>query len=320
MAIRISPTSTSLNTSGYLHGKDVIGTIRSGSITPDFCSKDIPGTCLSNIPAFAYLSDQYDRYRNDSRSFIYVVPTGGTLTAKLIDNTTGTEYAINSSTYGTYFSTGTLKSNVWGFILRWYNVANTLGYGVYKVNIVITNSTGTELTNYTTPCFDLKPYRCDDVHGTVKISTWQSGYLQDGFDYRGILWTDRVGQFVYKARGSWPQELRWYGRVTETAPTYVNDTIQDSNRNEIQVQSQLVKNYTLRLDHIYECLTQPFLTDSFLSGEIYISDYNTNAVSLYNQVRVNPLDITERTNFPMTRNEYFSIDLEQFRKATLKRH
>lgn len=320
MAIRITPSSSSLNTSNYLHGKEVFSTIKSSSLTPDFCSIDIPGTCLSHVPAFAYLSDEYDRYRNDIRSFIYVVPTGGTVTATLINNVTGTTYALNSSTYGDYFSTGTLKSGVWGFILRWYRVADVIGYGQFKVNIVIANSSATTVFDYTTPCFDLKPWRCDDVHGTVKISTWQSGYLQDGFDYRGIFWSEQVGTFKIKGHSSWPQELRWYGALRPTKPTYVNDTIQDSNRNEVQVQSQIVKNYTLTLDNIYECLTEPFLTDTFLSGEIYVSDYNTNAVSKYNMVRVNPLDITERANFPMTRNEFFRIDLEQFKKSTIKRY
>lgn len=321
MAIRVTPTVTSLNTAAHLHGKIQVSSVKSGSLAGTQCAKDIPGSCRSHVPAFAYLSDENDDYRNDIRSFIYEVPTGATIVGKLIDTLTSTEYTITDNTYGYFYNTGTIKANTWGFILRWFAVADTLGYGVYQFNVTITNSSATELTNYTSPCFDLKPWTCDDSHGTVKISTEQKGYIVDGFDYRGISYFfETAGGLGQTNKTSWPQELRWYGKLTPVKPTYVNDTIQDSNRNEVQVQSQIIKNYSLRLDYIYECLSEPFLTDMFLSGEIYISDYNTNNVNLYDFVRVNPVDISARENFPMSKNEFFTIDLEQYQKSTLKRH
>lgn len=326
MAIRVALTSSSTNTSGYLHGKDEVSAIDTRTVAPEYCTKDLPGSCGLHVPAFAYLTDESDTYRNDFRSFIYEVPTGATITAKLIDTISGTEYTITDNTYGQLFATGTVKTNVWAFILKWYNVADNIGYSVFKFNVTITNSSATELTNYTTPCFNLQPYTCDDSHETVKITTWQKGYIVDGFDYRGldyllVLPSSGGSPFLTGVfKDTWPQEFRWYGRFYPEKPTYVNDTIQDSNRNEIQVQSQIVENYVLRLDHIYGCLTEPFLKDQFLAGEIYVSDYNTNAVDKYDMVRVNPVDIAERTNFPMTKNEYFTINLEQFKKATLKRH
>ena len=324
MAIRVTPTSSSLNTSGYLHGVDTVKAIRSGVLGDTTCTLSLLGACQRDIPAFAYTADELDEYRNDFRSFIYQVPTGATVIATLTaisPNGTETDYTITDDTYGNLFTTGTVKSGVWAFILRWYNVADTLGYGCYKFNVTIVNSAATELTNYTTPCFDLKPWSCEASHRTVKITTHQRGYIVNGFDYRGIQYGFTFsGGLGATQKTSWPQELRWYGRFYPTTPTYINETVQDSFRNEQQLQSQYVENYTLRLDHLYSELSSPFFRDSFLAGEIYISNYWYNDVEHYDHIRVNPKDITDRSARPLNRNQKFEIELEEFTKATLKRH
>lgn len=324
MAIRLNPAVSSLNTSNYLHGSAEIKAIRSGDISTSVCELNLLGSCKRDIPAFAYLLDENDDYRNDFRSFIYEIPTNATITATLIEiSPTGeeTSHTINDQTYGNYFATGTLKDDVWGFILRWYNVADTLGFGCYKVNILIQNASGTDLTNYTTPCFNLKPYDCVVAHRTVKITTYQKGYIVNGFDYRDInFYISTAGGLGQTNFTAWPQELRWYGRFWADTPTYINDTNQDSFRNEQQIQSQIIENYNLRLDHIYSEVAKPFFRDSFLAGEIYISDYWINPVELYDHVRVNPKDIADRSVRALNPNQKFTIQLEEFNKATVKRH
>ena len=232
MAIRVNPTSSSLNTSGYLHGVNEVKAIKIPGFGNTACTLSLLGACKRDIPAFAYLTDEDDDYRNDFRSFIYEVPNNATLTAKLIEvspNGTETEHTITDNTYGNLFAVNTLKDDVWGFILRWHDVADNLGFGCYKFNVTIVNAAMTELLNETTPCFNLKPWSCEAAHRTVKVTTHQRGYVVNGFDYRGIsFFISTAGGLGQTNFNAWPQELRWYGRFKKTTPTYVNEVNKDS--------------------------------------------------------------------------------------------
>jgi len=324
MPIDIFPTAPSLNTSNYLHGVDEIQAIRSGVIDDVACTLDLLGTCRRDIPAFGFLADEFDDYKNDFRSFIFEIPANSTIVAKLIQISpvgVETEITIVDDTFGDLFATGTVLPNTWMFILRWFRVLDDLGGGCFRFNVVIENSSNNILTDFTTPCFKLRPWTCANAHRTVKITTEQRGYIVDGFDYRGIsFFIPLAGGIGQQNKTSFPQETRWYGRFSPTTPTYINDTNLDSFRNEQQIQSQIVENYELRFDDIYNTVADPFFRDEFLAGEIFVSDYWFNAWKRFDHVRVNPVDISDRRVEPLITTQNFTIELEDFRKATLKRH
>ena len=121
--IRIDPAVSSLNTSEYY---STLETFKAAKLLV-LSGSDCCYGCSVDLPAMANLSDPTDIYTNDLADFIIKVNTGDVVTGTLIKidpDGTETDYVITDNTYGRYWATGSLKTNVWGFLLNWYNVAN----------------------------------------------------------------------------------------------------------------------------------------------------------------------------------------------------
>jgi len=322
MAVRVNPFASTLNTREWYHSKETFNTVFSGVLGVERCVLNLNGCCRP-IPVFAFLADQSDTYKNDITSFISEVPTNATVVTTLTHtSSTGVvnEVFLNNNLYGIFYNTGTLRANVWGFIVDWFKVASAFGFGTVTINIKIQNSLASVISDYTTPCYNLQLYSCENAHGTVRIETQQLGYIVNGFDYRNlnVIIPLPSGQSI---RGKdWPQQFRWYGRFKEDIPTLITDKILDTSRNEQQVQTQLVRNYELKLHEIRANNSEYFLNDYLLSNNIKITDYNQDNINDYREVRVNPLEITGRTNFAMNQNEWMTFSFEEYNKSTLKRH
>lgn len=329
--VRVFPAVSNPSTREWYHEIDVVEAIPFGIIGAEKCVLCLKG-CPKPIPAFAYLSNESDAFRNDFSSFILDVPVNATVTCTLIEiapDGTETNHVIVDNTYGTFLSTGLIRLNTWAFILRWFRVADVLGFGTYKVNIQIENSASTVIFDQTTPCYVLKPWTCENAHGTVRITTEQSGYIVNGFDYRGLEYLDvtNVPGSPFLAatfKTTWPQQLRWYGVMRETTPTLITDKISDSNYNEQQVQDQIVRNFFFRLNHIRTDLSFHFIMDNLLATEIVVQDYNINnnlpEQENFDGIRMNPIEIADRLTTPLNENEFFTVNLEEYNQGRIKRH
>ena len=243
--IRISPTISTLNTREYFSTKETKKASKGLVISSGGCCYG----CSIDLPAFANPTNPTDPLTNDRVDFIIDRPKNTTLTATLIKlNPEGTEsdYIINNQTYGDYYPTGTIKANFWGFILDWYKVYNTLGFGRYKFNITIVDSAANEIYNETSACYRLMPFTCDNAHRTIKIKTRQFGYFEGGIDYTGINLTIMPTPTTYRNISYWPQEIRLYGRFHRDGTNLTTDYIVSKDRGQEQVQSQTVKTFVLK--------------------------------------------------------------------------
>lgn len=315
--IKINPTIPVPMPLAYFHTVREVEAIDTAVIQSSECSICLAG-CSKDIPVFADLLDPSDSYKNDFSSFIIEVAEGSVVLGELIDidvNGNETPIAIVNDDYGTFFPLNQMRDRVWGFILDWNKVGTLLGFGYFKFRLKTTSSGGKTISDDTTPCYKLKPYSCQAAHRTVRIETEQSGYIINGFDYR------RLNMPAALTRTSpWPQQFRWYGKFKAVIPTIITDNIVTANRDAEQVQTQIVKNYELSLLHIQNNLSEHFIDDNLLANKILMSDYNRNNQKLYHDVRVNPLEIAERSTFNLNENENWVFNFEEYSKRTLKRN
>ena len=324
MAVRLNPTVSSSRTQEYLHTKRTVGAINKPKLVGSDCCFCVPN-CDWDYPAFVDTTDQFDTYKNDKTDFIFNVPTGGSLTATLIelnqDNTTKNSFVIVDNTYGDFFATGTVKTGVWAFLLDWYKVVTVQNFGRYKLNIVIQNGSSTEIFNEDSVCFKVEPYSCEAAARTVKIKTEQSGYFEGGFDYTGLDFTLAVGVggLGSTIKTTWPQEIRLFGRFWRQGRDFTVDNIVTEERGQQMVQSQTIKRYLLKLDNIPSTLSNRVIDDLLQAPEIYISDYQISPVELYEEVRVTPIEFPDPVAFPQNKNEFYDVVFLEWKQDNVHR-
>lgn len=312
--IILPATGATLRTSRYLHHKS---TVRATSYFADESAECCLCSCDTVIPVLANLSDQTNKFENDIFSWVYKIPDGCTVTATLTDTDTGTDYVLNSNTYGLYYSTGTLKANVWGLVVSWVKVADSIGFGNYEVNIVIENATPTEIFNKTWK-FNLMPYSCESAHGTVRIESVNTGYIEGGFDYRNIS-VDNVFSTSAKKSKGWIQQVRYYGQLDVSALPVEIDNLSDQNRNLLQVQTKISNEYNLRLEFIKTDLSNQVIYDNLLSDYLLLCDYNADNVDTYRDVKVSLLSVETPEKF-RNKTQLINIKFVDYKQNLLKRY
>ena len=320
MSQRLTPISSSSRTKNYLATVKTVSSVKSPKVITGSCCSGL--NCVVDLPAFANLSDPTDNYSNDTLDFIYKVFKGATVTAtltKIATNGTETDYTI-SNTYGQLYSTGTVKSFVWAFQLSWYKVANTLGFGKYRINVSAVNVAATEILNDTSPCFILCPYSCDAAHDTVRITTEQKGYFEGGFDYTNLNYTDVVTSSFSQVKTTWKQQIRVWGKFHREGFNYEVDNIVTGTRGTLQVQAKTAKRYVLRIDYIETEISNKIIEDMLLSPEVYIDDYNVNNIEVYKNRRVSLTDINDPENFDNAKQEFLSFNLVDYTQDNVHRY
>lgn len=311
--VEISATAGTARTNRLLHTKDQVTATRTlVNATSDCCWC----SCDTEIPAFADLDNPTDRSKNDIFPWILDIPKSATVTATLTNLETGTTYAINDDTYGDLYPLDELRQYVWAFIIKWNNVADLIGFGTYSMNITVTGTVANELFNKDYPTFRLLPYSCDAVHNTVRIQTFNSGYIEGGFDYRGLSIVNpyNADQII----NGWVQQIRYYGQVDLTGIPVQIDNLSDQYRNLLQVQTQIVNEYTLRLEFIKTDISKQIIYDNLLSDYILLSDYNANSVDTYRELKVSLVSIDAPENFK-NRSQVFNIKFVDYKQNLLKR-
>ena len=322
MSIRQTPTTPAARTQEYIWGKEPFTARKTPGLSATDCGFCFPN-CDWTLPRFSNLLDQADTYRNDKDSFYLEVPTGSTVVATLIqthsDGTPDTETIITDSTYGNYYNTGGVKAGVWAFILDWYKVANVEGFGRFKLNITITNTSATELLNEDSACFRLTNWTCEGAHRTIKVQTEQSGYFEGGLDYTGLDYILPLANGKAKKATTWPQEIRLYGRFHRDGFPEESDHIVTEERGQQLVQSKIWKRYKLQLDTIPTSLSNPLIFDIFQAPEIYFSDYNIENIELYDHVRVTTPKPEDPITFTMNKNEFIDFVCEDWKQDNVHR-
>ena len=285
------------------------------------CDCDI--SCTYDLPVFAYEGDQNDRRKNDYSTFEFAIASGYTVNFKLIkidiEGTTISTTNITDSTYGKLYTS--LKSDIWALQLDWYLVATLIGYGRYKANVTVLNSGASTLISSDTYKFNLKPYSCDAAHRTVKIRSEQSGYFENGLDFSNLSYVGYVpgGQFI-GTRTTWSQEIRVNGWFYRSGRTIEQDNVMLSNKGQQQVQAKTIKKYTLKIDHATANITNLILEKMLLSGEFYISDYSTNSIETYNDVRVRPMEYADPIVNRLNINEFQEVELQEWQEDNVIRY
>lgn len=321
MAIRLTPAVSVSRTKEYLATKRTVKAIKKAVVLGSDCCFCV-SNCNWDLPVFALLTDENDRERNDRNDFIIQVPEGATVTGTLIqlnpDNSVKQSIPIVDSTYGNFYSTGTVKANVWAFIIDWYKVADIEGFGRWKFNITVENGASTEIFNQDSACFWLRPWTCEDAHRTVKIKTEQSGYFEGGFDYTGLDFLLALPGKI-KISNSWPQEIRLWGRFWRSGFPEERDVVATQQRGRQLVQSKIWQSYTLKLDTIPTSVSNRLVLDMFQAPQVFISDFNISNIDVYRSVRVNLTDIAEPINFTQNINEFLEFTFEDWQQDNVHR-
>lgn len=314
--ITIAASGVTLRTNHYIHHKDTVqATTSLVSEGGDCCWC----SCDTIIPAFADLDNPTDKAKNDFFSWILKLPLNATITATLTNLDSDTDYVITDNTLGRLFATGVLKTQVWGFIVDWYKVANTHGFGNYQMNLTVENGASQEIFNKDYPKFQLLPYSCQAAHNTVRIESHNSGYIEGGFDYRGIDITDNAGGIKATPEVYWKQQIRWWGRLDIINHPVQTDNIYDNYRNLEQVQTQIEDEYNLRLEFIKTDVSKQIIYDNLLADYVLINDYNANSVDTYRDVKLSLSSIDNPQPFK-NRTLLYNIKFVNYKQNRLKRH
>ncbi len=307
-----------LRTEHYMHHRDTVQATNSlveegGGIDCCFCS------CDTVIPAFVYLTDTADKLKNDFFQWILKVPQNNTVVATLTKVDTGVEYVITNNDFGNLYAVDALKDNVWGLVIQWRKVVQLHGFGNYQLNITVSNVIPNEIFNKDYPVFCVMPYSCESAHGTIRMETYQSGYIEGGFDYRNLNFGGPPNTQQANIQTGWGQQIRWYGRFWRLKPVVQTDNLYDNNRNLSQVQTQIEPAYQLRLEFIKADISDQVIYDNMLADYILMSDYNADAVKDYKNVKVSLEDIIDTEPF-LNKTELYNIKFVPYKQNNLKRH
>lgn len=257
-------------------------------ISSESCGLDIDDCCWP-IPQFVDTDDPTDLFKNDVFSWLFEKNSLQTATITITNETTGDTDTITDDTYGKYYDFGDFvtRPEVAGFEIDWLDVVDVMGYGTYTIKVEVFN-TGPVLSRTDLDlCFEVMPFSCESAHGTIRFETTQTGYIHNGFDYRGVSvqFTSPSGLNFVSADG-WKQQLRWYGIMYPDTPNEESDYIQMSSRIEEQIQQKITDKFKIELHRMKSDFGNHLLNDNFMATEIKVSDYNYNNYEAYRSISV----------------------------------
>jgi hypothetical protein len=227
---------------------------------PEIDDRIVQSVCCVAQYVLADLSNS-DNYRNDKTAVLYkrllavdtIVYTLQKYTTSWNDIDT-----LNDNTWGTYYDFGSIaNTDLKGYLLDWNLVLGFEGEGNYRIKIART-ILGASDTLYTA-VFALRNYSIDLADMTVRLEWTQDGNIIDGIDYTGC---------------NWYQQIRVPGFFGNEQLSKDEVTWKDSNYNQFQIRSDVVKSYSLELGWIPACMVEQFF-DNWLQGvQLLVTDYN----------------------------------------------
>jgi hypothetical protein len=257
------------------------------------------------LPVFANLSNNSSKF-NDETSHLYDVVKGGSVVATL-SNASGLSTVISDDTYGSFYSLNTLKLKYWGFVMDWNKIATVSGFDKYNLTIVIKNVAGVTILEESF-CYRLAPFSCEGVDGTVRLTTFKTGYIENGLDYRNL------------SIGEWKTQNRLYGSFKLDEEAVTVDNLKLNNGDLHQIQTQIIDNYNLVIKNISADLSKTVIKDDLLANKIYIDDYNNSNVFDYKEQYVSFLSIEKPIQNEYNGTINYIIKLTEYNQSTRKRN
>lgn len=278
-------------------------TIPVGKPELDFCFCDFE--CDFTELVLADLSD-LDEYKNDRTSVLIDLPDASlSFTIDLVNASTGVVTPLIDATYGSYYALGSIAGHPTkgGYLLDWNKVATLLGFGVYYIEQEQTLFTGTVTEK--TYNFRLQPYTEVRANRTVKIESVHNGCIEGGIDYTGM---------------NWLRSIRIPGKFGNLVPRIETDNYVSTNRKIIQIQDQVVNEYTLFTRRVPEAVLIPLVQDKILANEIFITDYNLDSFEDIRQKEVVALEITDTVYNSGSKKAKYNIRFEEKLQNLIKRN
>jgi hypothetical protein len=261
---------------------------------------------------YKFASPGNEDYKNDLSSYLYeLVDSSGVVEFKLfkdgkqittiIDNTLGTYYAVGSLPSFTN-TDHSLKS---GFIADWELIYGVYGVGQYYFEIDITNFNRTVTVK--TQKYKLRLFNENAANYTTTLKAVQNGYIQGGMDYTGLEWA-----YYYRIPG----------KLEYDVPEFVKTTYQNSNREEQQIQAQIIRTYLLTCDFIPAIISDSIINDHILANGIEITDYNlwNQSTLTYQPVSLVPEGIEEAEYYERSRNGNYTFSFKESKQNKVKRN
>ena len=259
--------------------------------------------CINYVFADTTLPEDYTK--NDLTYLFDRYNPNQTITYVLRDVSTGVEYALNNTTYGTYYGQNVLQNNSVGVIIDWSKVLTLLGSGKYEV---ITRLTENSVVTDKTICFSLNSFDCEMADGNIKMITTKNGYIEGGEDYR------------FNNNVVWGSNLRFRGKF-EISDNVTNiDNLQLNNREVVQIQQQILTNYKLTLIGLSFEQYQQLITDDFMANDINISDFNLSNPDKLVNIDVSFVSVDEIIKHPINGTITLICTFDQKIKSNLKRN
>lgn len=242
--------------------------------------------CYANI-VLADTTDN-DPYKNDFTGVYFKreIPNT-TVSFKLVDTATSTEYDLNDSTYGTFQDFGGVQEDLAFYVLKWRNVLSLLGAGNYQLKKEITIA-GVSIDYYSNT-FKLLEFSAARADKTVRIDCLQDGLLvKSGLDFTGTGFVTSI-----RLRG-------FFGRPEYT---FEQDNLVTNDYDSLQVSLAIDKEYQFQGLNIPDCIVRELMDFVILGNSLYISDYNSNNTSyLYNLL---PVELSSNNG-----TDYFTLKRE----------
>jgi hypothetical protein len=231
----------------------------------EFCTCNF--FCNYSEKVFADVNDDSNEYKNDFKSFL-ASPKDVTssVTFTLITPKDG-EVVLNDNTFGEYFAQGfnTEQPLQIGLRIDWVKVLPVHGEGDYKVKISQTDFGNT--VDVETHILRLRNWDEIRSNNTVKLEYNQKGKILNGENYSGITWKNM---------------LRLEGKFGNHKPQYEINRLQDSNYQDLDVQTMKFNTYQLQTELIPSEVGKTITDNLVLTDEIFVS---VNDVFNYEQYR-----------------------------------
>ena len=279
----------------------------------DVCLCDYSATpCTYYELATTNLSNPEDGYTNDYRKFLIDPLSANSPFSIVLIEKDGTEHVVYSDSetsvlFGDVYEQGfnTDQPLQVGACIKWYKVAESLGYGDYTVRISQTDF-GTEVVKES-HVFRVIKYNAQRLNGTIKIEVDNVGVTMNGANWTGLT-TDSNNGFV--------NMIRVKGRIVLTDPEIVRESIEDGNRIEQPVQTKETDFYEIKVENV------PFGIGYSLIHEEVLMKWSVTDYNLFNEDLRNKVVIIESTtvnNTPDYMRKYYDITAKsEFSKLNRK--
>lgn len=284
----------------------IVGLVPMYSCNATECRENPLERCCDRLPVFGgddYAESNIGSYENDVNSFLvdvslYTANSGSTVATWYLQKCTGANTwtsvttIVNDNTYGYVWVLGsnTLNPNYTGLRLNWGKVYALHGRGIYRIKL--TTSTRTIVGCLQSAEFNLRPFDCEDAHGTFKFETMSIGqigaYGRKGKFFNLCGFSPLIGD--PKINSGWYDSIRlpgFFGK--EVISDYIEVYNEWQNGKMEQVKNEAKQAYELSIYPIEKDLHDRMKIYGLMADVRQMSDYNINN-SDYNirQVSVKP--------------------------------